>query len=122
MFADHEILCSTRNFMKDPTIRRRVDKEAMNERDAEVWRLHRQGMSVRGIARELGMPASSVQRCLARAAKRALPVPVPSGPAERLWPEDLAAREDRDWRDFVASCRPSPKPSAHLATGPLPFK
>ena len=25
----------------------------MNERDAEVWRLHRQGMSVRPIAREL---------------------------------------------------------------------
>ena len=55
----------------DPTARRRLDREAMNERDAEVWRLERQGWSVRSIARELGMPASSVQRCLAKAQKLA---------------------------------------------------
>lgn len=53
----------------DPRIRRRVDREAMNVRDAEAWRLQRQGWSVRSIARELGMPASSVQRCLAGAQK-----------------------------------------------------
>ena len=55
-----------------PTSRRRQDREPMNERDAGCWRLHRLGMSVRAIARELAMPASSVQRCLTRAQKLAL--------------------------------------------------
>jgi len=74
MFAGREIHCETEQLMdngNDPTARRRLDREAMNERDAEVWRLERQGWSVRSIARELGMPASSVQRCLAKAQKLA---------------------------------------------------
>jgi len=55
---------------EDPTIRRRCDREAMNERDERAWKLQRQGLSVRAIARELGMPPSSVQRCLERVVKR----------------------------------------------------
>jgi hypothetical protein len=54
----------------DPTSRRRIDRERMNDRDAEAWKLQRQGWSVRAIARELQMAASSVQRCLQRAQKR----------------------------------------------------
>jgi transposase len=42
----------------------------MNDRDAQAWELQRHGFSVRAIAHELGMPASSVQRCLQRAQKR----------------------------------------------------
>jgi hypothetical protein len=50
---------------------RRLDKEAMNDRDAEAWELQqKRGWSVREIARELQMPASSVQRCLQRTQKR----------------------------------------------------
>jgi len=55
---------------EDPTVRRRADREAMNERDGRAWKLQRQGFSVRAIARELGMAASSAQRCLERAARR----------------------------------------------------
>jgi hypothetical protein len=54
-----------------PTSRRRQDREAMNRRDRRAWELQRRGWSVRAIARELGIPASSVQRCLERARKRA---------------------------------------------------
>jgi hypothetical protein len=55
---------------EDPTARRRQDREAMTSRDAQAWRLMKRGWSVRAIGRELGMPASSVQRCLQRAQKR----------------------------------------------------
>jgi lambda repressor-like predicted transcriptional regulator len=60
-----------RNNGEDPTARRRQDREAMNDRDAEAWRLQRAGWSVRSIGRELGMAASSVQRCLQRAQRLA---------------------------------------------------
>jgi transposase len=54
----------------DPTARCRLDRERQNDRDAVAWKLQRQGWSVRAIARELKMPASSVQRCLQRVQKR----------------------------------------------------
>lgn len=57
----------------DPTIRRRFDREAMIRRDEEVWRRKRAGESFRQIGRSLGMAASSVQRCLARAQKSSGP-------------------------------------------------
>jgi hypothetical protein len=41
---------------EDPTIRRRLDREAMNDRDAQAWELQKRGLSVREIARELQMP------------------------------------------------------------------
>jgi len=68
--SDTEIHCSAGNLMKngeDPTIRRRQDREAMNEHGAEAWRPHQRGLSVRAIGREPGMPASwprsAQQRC-----------------------------------------------------------
>jgi hypothetical protein len=58
---------------EDPTIRRRADREGLNQRDEQCWTLRQQRWSVRAIGRELNMPASSVQRCLERAAKRSRP-------------------------------------------------
>ena len=55
----------------DPTARRRLDREAARERDNQCWALHRRGLRPRAIGRELNIPASSVQRCLDRARKRA---------------------------------------------------
>jgi hypothetical protein len=49
----------------DPTVRRRQDREAMHQRDEEVWRRRRAGESFRDIGRALGMPSSSVQCCFA---------------------------------------------------------
>jgi DNA-binding CsgD family transcriptional regulator len=53
----------------DPTARRRLDKERQNDRDTECWRLMKQGLGPRAIARSLGMAPSSVQRCLERVQK-----------------------------------------------------
>lgn len=58
------------DFTKDPNDRRRIDREAMNQRDEEIWQRRQRGESFRSIGRAFNMAVSRVQRCLARAAKR----------------------------------------------------
>jgi hypothetical protein len=43
---------------EDPTIRRRLDREAMNDRDAQAWELQKRGQSVREIAPSCRCPGS----------------------------------------------------------------
>jgi hypothetical protein len=73
---------------EDPTIRRRADREGLNQRDEQCWTLRQQRWSVRAIGRELNMPASSVQRCLERAAKRSRPGNVLAAVDDELSAED----------------------------------
>jgi DNA-binding CsgD family transcriptional regulator len=56
--------------MEDPTARRRLDREAMIEREEEVWQRRQRGESFRQVGRAMSMAVSSVQRRLASAAKR----------------------------------------------------
>jgi DNA-binding CsgD family transcriptional regulator len=56
-------------FETDPNHRRRVDGQAMRERDAEVARLRSQGTPFRAIAERLGMSLGAVQKALVRARK-----------------------------------------------------
>jgi hypothetical protein len=82
----------------DPNVRRRLDREAMNVRDRAAWRLQRDGWSVRAIGRELGIPASSVQRCLERMVKRVRQrelelETVAAGDDEPLYAEDVTRAE-----------------------------
>ena len=49
--------------------RRRVDAEQFAAREQSIWALHRQGHSVRPIARELGCPRSTVHRAVQKLTK-----------------------------------------------------
>jgi len=60
-----------RNNGQEPGHRRRLDKEAQLARDQQLYGLKVQGWSYAEIADEMGMPKSSVQRCVERAAKAA---------------------------------------------------
>jgi len=58
------------DFEKDPNDRRRVDPQAMRNRDAEVARLRRQGVPFRVIGERLDMSLGAVQKAVRRAQKR----------------------------------------------------
>jgi hypothetical protein len=49
--------------------RRRLPKEAMLARDAQIWAMHLRGMSDTEIADELGLPRSTAQRSIERGEK-----------------------------------------------------
>jgi biotin operon repressor len=62
----------------DPTIRRRLDWEAMLRRDEQVAALRREGVSLRKIGAELGMSLASVQLAMKRIEKRGVPAESPN--------------------------------------------
>jgi len=51
---------------RDPGASRRLDGDAMLERDAEVARLLRRGWTYRAVAAQLGMSLGSVQKSVKR--------------------------------------------------------
>jgi hypothetical protein len=67
---DPKVTVLPMNFTPDPNDRPRLDTERKNARDADVWARRLAGQSFRQIARAIGIPASSVQRCFQRASKR----------------------------------------------------
>jgi DNA-binding NarL/FixJ family response regulator len=50
----------------DPGVRRRLDGDAMLERDAAVARLLRRGLTYRAVAAQLNMSLGSVQKSVKR--------------------------------------------------------
>jgi DNA-binding CsgD family transcriptional regulator len=58
---------------RDPDYRRRLDAEAMRERDARIAKLLRSRVPFRVIAARLGMSVGSVQKAVARIRAGGLP-------------------------------------------------
>jgi Helix-turn-helix domain len=50
----------------DPNARRRWDPDEQRRRDAEIWRLYREDVSQRNIARSLGVSPGTVQHVIRR--------------------------------------------------------
>jgi Helix-turn-helix domain len=64
--ADFESGCGAMGFKTNPTARRRLDPDEQRRRDAEIWRLYREGVSQRNIARSLGVSLGTVQHVIRR--------------------------------------------------------